>query len=177
MPTLLPIVNEQDEVIGIKSKEACGPDDITRVSGLFVYNAQREILLSQRALSKRYDPGKWSEAVCGTVEDGETYESNILKEVAEEIGLTLKPNDIREVYHGLFEVSHRLFFTMYVAEVNQPLESFRLQADEVAELRWVTFDEFKQWVIDRPDDFTIGMQAVVDIVEKALEWGRGKIGK
>lgn len=177
MAALLPVVNEKDQVIGTKSREARGPEDIIRVSGLFVYNSKREVLLSKRVMTKRHDPGKWSDAVSGTVEAGETYESNIIKETAEEIGLTITAQDIREVYYGFFEASHPMFYTQYVAEVNQPIESFRLQEDEVAELRWVSFDEFKQWVADRPEDFGIGMQAVVDIVEKELGWGRGKMGE
>lgn len=170
MPTLLPIVNEKDEVIGVKTREACGPDDIVRVSGLFVYNSKREVLIAKRAVTKQYDPGKWSDAVAGTVEEDETYESNIIKEAEEEIGLRITPGDIHEVYHGLFESSHQIFYTQYVTEVNQPIDAFQRKEDEVAELRWVLFSELRQWVGERPEDFGAGMKEVLDIIEKALGW-------
>lgn len=170
MPTLLPIVNEKDEVIGVKAKEACGPDDINRVSGLFLYTPKREVLIAKRVMTKRHDPGKWSYAVAGTVEEGETYLSNILKEAEEEIGLVLTPTDVREVYHGYFKTSHKFFYTQYVAETNLPITAFRRQFDEVDELRYVPADELSRWIEERPEDFVHSMKPITTLIWKALAW-------
>lgn len=84
----IPIVNEQDEIIGYKDRDLRDPKEITRVSGLWVTDTAEKILLAQRSWKKKSDPGRWGPAVAGTVEEGETYESNIIKEAREEIGLT-----------------------------------------------------------------------------------------
>lgn len=170
MPTFLPIVNEKDEVIGVKVKEACGPDDITRVSGLFLYNPKREVLIAKRVMTKQHDPGKWSYAVAGTVEDGETYLSNILKEAEEEIGLVLVSEDVRAVYHGYFETSHKFFYTQYVAETDLPITAFQRQMDEVDELRFVPAGELWRWIEDRPEDFVHSMTRVTALLRRGLGW-------
>jgi NADH pyrophosphatase NudC (nudix superfamily) len=41
--------------------------------------------LTQRAATKKNDPDKRTSAVAGTVEKGETFETNIIKETQEEI--------------------------------------------------------------------------------------------
>jgi isopentenyldiphosphate isomerase len=81
------LVNDQDEIIGQKARSTITKDDIYRVSAAWIMNTKGEILLSQRQLTKKHDPGKWGTAVAGTVESGETYLENIIKEAEEELGL------------------------------------------------------------------------------------------
>ena len=57
------------------------------MSSLWVMNSKGEVLLAQRVFDKKHDPGKWGPAVAGTVEKGEDYDSNMLKEAGEEVGL------------------------------------------------------------------------------------------
>lgn len=83
----IPIVNESDEVIAYKERESIAVEDIYRVSALWVKNSKGESLLAQRAFTKKHSPGKWEPAVAGTVEEGEDYDSNIIKEIEEELGL------------------------------------------------------------------------------------------
>src|SRR3989339_514660 len=83
----IPIVNEQDEIIGYEERETRNPKHICRVTGLWVTDKDQNILLAQRALVRKFNPGMWGPAVSGTVEEGETYKSNIIKEAREEIGL------------------------------------------------------------------------------------------
>src|SRR3989344_4999835 len=82
------IVNDNDEVIGSKNREKIDPQkDIYRVSALWLTNSMGEILLAQRHRNKPKDPGKWGPAVAGTVQKGESYYDNIVKETKEELGL------------------------------------------------------------------------------------------
>ena len=81
------IVDENDNIIAQKERANIKPEDIYRVAALWVTNSKGDILLAQRALSKKHDPGKWGPAVAGTVEERETYRANIIKETSEEIGL------------------------------------------------------------------------------------------
>src|SRR3989338_10763955 len=83
----IPIVNEQDEIIGYKDRKDRNKVDIARITGLWLWNEKGEALLAQRSFNKKMHPGMWGPAVAGTVEEGETYESNIIKESEEEIGL------------------------------------------------------------------------------------------
>lgn len=129
------IVNEQDEVIGYKPRENILATDIYRVSALWITNSKGEILLAQRALSKKNDPGRWGPAVAGTVEEGETYDSNIVKEAFEELGL----RDIEPVVGPKVRMSgaHQYWLQWYSLTVDQPIEYFKPEPKEVMAIRWV----------------------------------------
>ena len=49
----IPIVNEQDEIIGYKDRKDRNIIDITRITGLWLWNEKGEVLLAQRAFSKK----------------------------------------------------------------------------------------------------------------------------
>jgi len=89
MQDLYQIVDDQDNLIGAKPRnEIDFKNDYYRISGLWLTNSKGQILIAQRLLTKDKDPGKWGPAAAGTLEVGETYESNAYKEADEEIGLT-----------------------------------------------------------------------------------------
>ncbi len=79
------LVNERDEVIGYRQRgnRSLG---FVRVSALWITNSKEETLIAQRAFT-RSAAGLWGPSAAGTLEKGETYLSNIIKEAEEEIGL------------------------------------------------------------------------------------------
>lgn len=88
MPVKIPIVNRQDMIIGYKRREELDPSmDIVRSASLWITNSKGEVLLAQRKSTKRTDPGKWAEAVGGTVDGGDSYEETIYREADEELGI------------------------------------------------------------------------------------------
>ena len=54
---IIPLVNEQDEIIGYKERAEIKTEDIYRVSALRITNSQGEILVAQRAFTKKNNPG------------------------------------------------------------------------------------------------------------------------
>lgn len=144
------IVNDNDEEIGLKERDDLGPDDIHRASAAWITNTKGEILLARRSYQKKIGPGKWSCATAGTVDEGEDYELNMLKELEEEIGLTLVPADLRL---GPKIRTPHLFMQWYYATVDLPIEAFTLQEDEVMDIRWVTPEEFERMLNEDPDQF------------------------
>lgn len=150
------IVDEQDKIIGYKERtELDDNDDMIRAAGLFVYNSKNEVLLARRALSKKHSPGKWGPAVAGTVEEGETYESNIVKEAQEEIGLGITESDLQLLPNSyrLVVTSHRYFEKGFVYRCDWPAEKFVIQPTEVASVRWVPIHELPVWMKEKPEDF------------------------
>jgi isopentenyl-diphosphate delta-isomerase len=148
------IVNEQDEVIGTRDWTTTPPDDITRVSALWVYNSKKEVLIAQRALTKRFSPGLWGPAAAGTVEEGETYLSNILKETQEELGIELKESDLVVASHELQKSEHTYYRQFFMAKLDLPIEAFTIQKSEVESLRWIASEELYEWLEKSPEQFS-----------------------
>src|SRR3989338_6564599 len=84
--TKIIVVNEKDEIIGYKDRDDRNETDIIRVSALILLNSKNQTLIARRALNKILDSGKWGPAAAGTLEEGGSYLSNIIKEAQEEIG-------------------------------------------------------------------------------------------
>lgn len=146
------IVDENDKEISYKFRDRIEKEDIFRATGLWITNSDGEILLAKRALTKKINPGKWSAAVAGTVEYGETYEDNIKKEALEELGISevrLKPYEKTRVRN-----LHNFFIQWFTLVIDKKAEDFKLQHDEVAEVKWFKQNELRLLLKNNPDMFT-----------------------
>lgn len=150
----VPVVDEQDNIITYKFRDEVADDAIYRVSALWITNSKGEILLAQRAFTKGHDPGRWQGAVAGTVEEGETYLENIVKETREEIGV-----DNLELTPGpkiMANGQYRFFVQFFVATLDKPAEEFKIKQDEVLQVRWFDRDELARELRKHPEKFTSG---------------------
>ena len=147
----IPVVNENDEIIGHKERDDRDVNAIYRVSYLWITDTEGRVLLAQRAFDKKHDPGKWGPAVAGTVEEGETYESNIIKETEEEIGLkSIKPLlGIKKRQRN----KYNYFSQEFLLTLPYGFNDFKIQEEEVAEIKWFTVEELKNKLKINPEDF------------------------
>ena len=159
----IPIVNEQDEIIGYKEREELDPKDICRVSSLWVTDKNGDILLAQRSFSKKTSPGMWGPSVSGTVDEGETYEDNVIKEAKEEIGLT----GFKPILGPKFRrsTSHEYFCQWYTAVVDRNYP-FKKQDEEGEDIRWFSKEEILKFVEEKPKMFSDNFKNTLDYFSK-----------
>lgn len=145
------IVNEFDKTVGYKNRDELTKNDIYRVSVLWITNSDGKILLAKRSINKKNNPGKWGPAVGGTLEKGETYYSNIIKEAKEEIGLT----DIYPVKgdKDLVKEEYTYFRQWHHININKKISEFKLKKDEVDEIKWFTKEELLNDIKKKPKNF------------------------
>ena len=160
--TRIPVVNKKDEIIGYRNREDLNDSYIARVSGLWVINSKNEVLIAQRALDKIYNPGKWGPSAAGTVEERENYISNIIKEAEEEIGLKTSEENLIIGTKEYTETSHKYFRQMYCLKTDLPSSAFKINKDEVAEIRWIAIPELKKRFDEKPEDFSDGFGMILD---------------
>ncbi len=155
------IVDEKDKVIGCKDRNAVRQEDIYRASSLWITNSRGEILLAKRALNKSHDPGKWGPAVEGTVDEGEDYETNIIKEAEEEIGL----NNIEPRLGPKERISgkYNYFAQLYTLTVDKPLNEFVIHHGEVDEIRWFSRKDLVNDIQDIPANFLKMMERWLEL--------------
>lgn len=161
MQDLYQIVDDQDNLIGAKPRnEIDFENDYYRISGLWLTNSNGQILIAQRLLTKDKDPGKWGPAAAGTLEVGETYESNAYKEAEEEIGLTgvefiLGPK-------MKFTSSRHSLCQWFTATCDWSEEQFVLQPTEVEQVKWIDEDVFFEDVRTNPDKYLPTMSLIIE---------------
>jgi isopentenyl-diphosphate delta-isomerase len=154
------IVNEKDELIAVKERsEVDYSTDIYRVSALWITNSRGQALLAKRAATKDKDLSKWGPAVAGTIEEGETYDSNIYKEAEEEIGLTgMEFTKTRKLYT---DHPRKEFTQWYAGTVDREIDDFTRQVEEVDELAWVDPSQIEQDLQSNPNKYIPGMPLVL----------------
>ena len=157
----IPVVDENDEIIGHKERESLELEDIYRVSALWITNSQGQILLAQRAFTKSHDPGKWGPAVAGTVEEGESYDQNITKEASEELGLInvefIKADKIRA------KTKYNYFLQWYRLVIDKPVENFKIQKQEVEQVKWFDRQELEIDLKNNPDLYLKGIKGDLEL--------------
>jgi isopentenyl-diphosphate Delta-isomerase len=158
----IPVVDENDNIVDVINSKAelnLRPELIYRVASLVIYNSKGDVLLARRAWDKTHDPGKWGPAAAGTVEEGETYESNIIKEAEEELGL----KDIKPVPGDKKrkKTQWNYFIQQFSLILDNPASDFQIQKDEVAEVKWFSQDELKKELQEHPEEFSSGVKDYV----------------
>ncbi len=161
----IPIVNQEDEVIEYKDRSERTATDICRITAGYIFNSKNEFLIAQRQFDKAIDPGKWGPSVAGTVEEGETYDSNIVKEVAEELGLfDINLTFFKKLYYEAY--NGRRFTSVYIGYIDMSAEEFRIQKDEVVQVRWISIPTLIDWYTKKPDDFVPSFNRTIEIVKE-----------
>jgi 8-oxo-dGTP pyrophosphatase MutT (NUDIX family) len=162
------IVDENDNVIGAKIYRDITDDDIYRVSSVWVVSGKK-VLIQQRELNDVHEPGKWQPSAAGTVGTNESYETNALNELAEEIGLTgveLEPMYEKPKFH---DGKHKYFHKRFVVQGDWQLSDFTPQESEVEALDLVDIDDLLRDIDKNPDKYLIGFHENVSELKQYLE--------
>ena len=157
------IVDNKDNKIGIKERESITKENIYRVSVLWVTNSKSEILLAKRSLDKTHSPGRWGPAVAGTVEENETYDSNMIKEAEEEIGL--KNVRLQKGLKIRMTTKYNYFCQWYFIKIDRDLNEFKLQESEVAEIKWFSRKELLHKTEESQDEFIQSVRIGVETLQ------------
>ena len=156
------VVNDDDEIIDYKLRNDIDPvRDIFRVTGVWVKNSKNEVLLAQRKWTKKNDPGLWGPAVSGTVEKGETYESNARKEVFEEIGVS--DIELKPIAKLKQELPRKQFIQVYLALIDKEVEDFVIQDAEVEEVKWISSKQLIEGFSSSPQKYVPSMAQFIEL--------------
>jgi isopentenyldiphosphate isomerase len=158
------LVDEDDNEIGHKERsEKLKTPGIYRIAALWLTNSHGDVLLAKRSTKKENESGLWGPAAAGTVEEGETYESNIIKEAEEEIGLS--GVEFQKAWKKPYGPHRRYFVQFFTATTDKKLSDFQLQAEEVEQVKWFTKEDLIFAVQQHPEDF---VGAIPDCIERFL---------
>lgn len=130
------LVDKEDNILGYKDREELQDTDLHRIAALWVEDEEGNVLIAQRSAQKKIHPNLWGPAASGTIEEDETYESNIVKEAEEEIGLT--GLTLIPITKMLLHNNQRMCQLYKTIIPHKPTEEFIIQEDEVAGVRWMS---------------------------------------
>ena len=115
-----------------------GPGEYRTVVHVCLFNSRGQLLIQKRTDGKRVWPGMWDVSVGGGVDAGETSRQGAEREFREELGYPLDLGGLRPSVTVNFSGGFDDFF---IVCRDLDTAAFRLQAEEVADIRWVTLPE------------------------------------
>ena len=164
------LVSEKDEILGVMDKMQAHENGILhRAFSVFLFNDKGEMLLQKRAAGKYHSPNQWTNAVCSHPRLQETYLEAAERRLKEELGIDTP-------------LTYRFNF-LYKADVGQNLweheldhvftgnfeGEFKLNEEEVSEVRYISIDELDKEMSANPENFTQWFKIILKEYKQHLE--------
>jgi isopentenyldiphosphate isomerase len=145
------IVNERDEVVGQAPRSEVHRHKLWhRAVHVLVFNARGEIFLQKRSMLKDTAKGKWDSSSSGHADSGEDYDACAVRELREEIGLTLAQPLERILRLEACAETGWEFCWVYRCASEGP---FVLHPQEIETGGWFAPEFVTQWVAEKPEEF------------------------
>jgi len=146
MDEILDIYSRDGRHLWTATKSAChsgNPGFYHKPVWIWAINDKHEILIQRRAANKKIEPNKWDSSCAGHVIAWEKTIDWAVREVYEELGVETKKEDYKFICEYIID---ELFMIgqVFLLKLNLDVNEFKLQKEEVAEVKWVTYDEFKK---------------------------------
>jgi isopentenyl-diphosphate delta-isomerase type 1 len=145
------VVNERDEVIGQNTRREVHARGLRhRAVHVLVFGSDGRIFLQKRSMTKDTFPGAWDSSASGHVDSGEDYDPCAVRELGEELGLSVAAPPRRLYKIAACAETGQEFVWVYQLESDGP---FALHPEEIERGDWFTPGQVTDWMGQRPQDF------------------------
>jgi isopentenyl-diphosphate delta-isomerase len=150
------LVDRDDNEMGHLSKGEChdGAGVLHRAFSLFLFNADGELLLQQRARTKRLWGGFWSNSCCSHPRRGETMRMATRRRLVDELNVSA---DLKYVYKFCYQAEfgdagaeHELCH-VYLGRLHDTVHANK---QEIAGVRFIAVDTLESEFETSPETFT-----------------------
>lgn len=109
---------------------------------IWIVNSKNELLIQKRTMDSKKFPGMWSQTGGGVLA-GENSKEAVKRESKEELNLEIKDDEI--YYIGSY-VRKKDIADVWLVKKQIEVNNLKLQEEEVAEIKLVTFEEFDEMI-------------------------------
>ncbi len=152
--------NNEPTGVVLSRAEAIQKQHWVRSTNVFVLNSLGEILCHRRSMLKERLPGVWSTHLGGHVCIGETYETNAIKELHEESGIKINPDNLIQ-WRTTKQPKARLWIREYVALLDIDAKDLKPQPGEVDEFAWKSITDIVSESAAQPEKWCAGTHDIM----------------
>lgn len=109
---------------------------------IWIMNDEGKIYIQKRANSRKIFPNKWENPGGGAI-SGEDSEKTFVREFEEELGISPDINNSKMI---LTIKREKDFVDMWFVKQNFDISTLKLQEEEVADAKWVSFSELEDMI-------------------------------
>jgi isopentenyldiphosphate isomerase len=128
-----------------------------RAVHILVYDAAGDVFLQKRSLAKDINPGLWDTSAAGHVDYGEDYDGCAMRELREELGITVNEPPERLFKLAACPDTGLEFVQVYRLCHDGPL---LLDAAEIETGRWFAPAELDAWSADEGSPITTSLRLI-----------------
>ena len=140
------------------------PEEYHMAVEAWIVNNRGKILVQQRSGMCELLPNIWC-MTTGRIKAGEDSKTGCIREVAEELGIKVRNEDVQFIDRLIY---YNMIWDIFLIKKDVALSDLRLQYDEVAQVKWITPDEFRG-MIEREETFVYpDIRAVLTLVEEHI---------
>lgn len=162
------LVDEQDVSIGAMEKmEAHEKAVLHRAFSVFVFNANGEMLLQQRAITKYHSGGLWTNSCCSHPRPGEELPEAASRRLTEEMGFV---TPIHKVFDFIYKADFSNGLTEYEFDhvfVGYYDGEIKPDPNEVSNYKYRSMHEIALLLKNEPELFTVWFHIAFP---KVLDW-------
>lgn len=147
---LLFVVDEEDNPLSPLPRHEVHEKGLWhRTSIIWVANNKGQILCQKRSMQKDTKPGVWEAYFGGHLAPGETYESCAVKEVDEELGISISSSDLH-----MFMIhkcgTDKEFQAIFVLRWDGDDSQLTKEKAEVEKIEWLSLETLKDNLLTKP---------------------------
>jgi isopentenyl-diphosphate delta-isomerase len=150
------LVNEHDEEIGAMEKmQAHEKGLLHRAFSVFIFNAEGQMLLQQRAARKYHSPNLWTNACCSHPRPGETTLQAAQRRLQEELGFDTELQEVFEfTYNAPFDngLTEHEFDHVYTGTYDSVIKP---NINEVVDYCYKSMEDIQQSLESHPHKYTV----------------------
>lgn len=146
MEEIFDIYSRDGKYLGKTEKSKChskNPGFYHKPVWIWIINSKNEILVQKRASCKKIHPNEWDMPSAGHIVAGETPIQGAIRETYEELGIETKVSDYKFIGEYIMDKSFEIA-QVYLLKLDLEISECKLQKEEVAEVKWLSYDEFKK---------------------------------
>jgi len=157
------IVNERDEVVDRLPRRVVHRDGHKhRAVHVLVFNAQGQIFLQKRSMTKDTFPGAWDSSASGHVDSGEDYDACAVRELGEELGVVVAAPPRRLFKIAACAETAQEFVWVYRLASDGP---FVLHPEEIERGEWFALDHVTAWIKNSRPDFAASFVLIWSLLD------------
>ena len=125
---------------------------------IWIINDKGDILLQRRCATKDSNPNMLDISSAGHLSAGDSSLDGAIRELKEELNLDVKPNELQFIktlkrsskYTSTF--LNNEFDDLYILRTNKTIDEMSFQKEEISEIFYVSYKDFKNMVRNRQPD-------------------------
>ena len=159
----------------VEMKQLCHKKGLWhKAVAVFIINSKKQVLLQKRSKNKKMWPDMWDISAGGHVLAGEFGFQAIIREIKEELGLSVKKEEIIFIGCSTYnnkkgDILNKHFNEYYIVTKDIDEKNLSLQKEEVSEVKWINKEEIIERIKNNYDGIT-DKEGCWEYLIKYYEW-------